>query len=632
MTPERNNTPHDTESRDQLHAPLATFDLAATLKEIRSNEKWKKGERSAKTLMKDHRHRITLVALHKGATVASHQANGSISVQMIEGKMKFITPMRTVLLQQGEVLTLQSKIRHSMEAPEDAAFLLTLALEGDEPQHPVVSGEDGTVPARADHDGVPAGNAGVKEVPRAGKPVSAPHDGMEQRRLLPPDGRPVKSLQEYEAAGGLKGLRRALAMQPDAIIEEIMQSGLRGRGGAGFPTGLKWASVLNSGRGKRYACCNGAEGEPGTYKDRYLLLANPYLTLEGLAIAAYTVGAERVFFCVKRSFRQVSERLRQAIDEFHRSGIFPKGKEINIELVLGPEEYLFGEEKALLEVIEGNLPLPRWLAPYIEGLFRQPLQDNPTLVNNVETLANVALILRNGSDWFRQSGTPDSPGTMIFTVCGDVERAGCYELPLGTSMRDLIENSAGGVRDGHSLKAIFPGVSNGVLTPGHLDVPLDFDAMKGVGSGLGSGGFIVHDDTTCIVKAAALFSRFLYVESCGQCPPCKFSSGEITEHLNRLEAGNGTNQDLETILARCGTVDQGNRCALPTGEHRLIESLVNLYSEEFRAHCGKQCRYPRALRLPKLVDYDAERQVFTYDEHQQFKQPDWSYARADVTA
>ncbi|HEY6951559.1 MAG TPA: NADH-ubiquinone oxidoreductase-F iron-sulfur binding region domain-containing protein, partial [Bacteroidota bacterium] len=581
---------------------------------------WRKGDRSAKTLIKDHRQRITLVALHGGTKVASHQANGSISVQMLEGKMKFSTPLRTVTLEKGQILTLQSKIQHSMVAVEECTFLLTLSLDGEEPLHPAVAGQVAT-PAPVEPVGVHRKDA--KRVERVVR---------EERRLLPVDGKPINSLQEYEASGGLTGLRRALGMSPDQIIDELKQSGLRGRGGAGFTTGVKWASVVGSGRGKRYACCNGAEGEPGTFKDRYLLRMNPYRTLEGLAIAAHAVNAERVFICIKRSFGQVAERLRKAIDEFHKARLFPKGHDLNIELVLGPEEYLFGEEKALLEVVEGNLPLPRWLAPYIEGLFRHPLEDNPTLVNNAETLANVALIMQNGPDWFRQTGTVDSPGTMIFTVCGDVERAGCFELPLGTSMRDLIENAAGGVRKGHSLKAIFPGVSNGVLTPGHLDVPLDFDSMRAIGSGLGSGGFIVYDDSACMVKAAALVSRFLYVESCGQCPPCKFSSGEITEHLNLLVEGKGTQSDIDTILARCGTVDQGNRCALPTGEHLVIESLIGRFSEEFQSHCSSACALTRELKIPKIVDFDEQAHTFTYDDHQQFKQPDWSYMKTDSFA
>lgn len=615
---------------DQPSSAVSTFDLKNILAEIKAHEAWQKGERSAKTLIQDHRQRIALVALHGGTIVAPHQANGPISIQMIEGKMKFITPLRTVVLEGGQILTIQSKIQHSMEASEDSAFLLTLMLEGNDGPHPAIAKQIIAPQAIEAEKSILQTESKLQNSAGAASAkgrVTLKRTVQEHRRLLPADGKPIESLKQYEAEGGLTAVRRVLGLPQEQIIEEIKRSGLRGRGGAGFPAGIKWASVLSDGRGKRYVCCNGAEGEPGTFKDRYLLRMNPYQTLEGLAIAAYTVGAERAFFCIKRSFRQVTERLRKAIEEFHNANLFPQGHEVKIELVLGPEEYLFGEEKALLEVVEGSLPMPRWLAPYIEGLFRQPLQDNPTLVNNVETLANVTYVLGNGADKFRQVGTMDSPGTMIFTVCGDVERAGCYELPLGTSLRDLVDGLAGGVRNGHILKAVFPGVSNGVLTPDHLDVALDFDSLRAIGSGLGSGGFIVYDDTACIVRTAALFSRFLHVESCGQCPPCKYSSGEITEHLNRLAEGKGTRADIETILGRCATVDQGNRCALPVGEHLLIESLVSRFSDEFHSHCQSPCTLTRELSLPKLTDFDIETHTFTYDGHQQFKQPDWSYLR-----
>lgn len=620
---------------DQPNSAVSMFDLKDILAEIKGQEAWQKGDRSAKTLIKDHRQRITLVALRGGTSVAPHQANGPISIQMIEGTAKFITPTRTVALEEGQVLTIQSKIQHSMATSEDSAFLLTLMLEGDDEPHPAI-GKLITAPkaieARKSAQQLGAHFQDSGGAARARGAVTPERAVKEHRRLLPADGKPVESLTQYEAEGGLTAIRRILGLPKVQIIEEIKRSGLRGRGGAGFPTGIKWTSVLSGGRGKRYVCCNGAEGEPGTFKDRYLLRMNPYLALEGLAIAAYTVGAERAFFCIKRSFRQVTERLRKAIEEFNERQVFPPGNEVKIELVLGPEEYLFGEEKALLEVVEGNLPMPRWLAPYIEGLFRQPLQDNPTLVNNVETLANVTYVLANGTDKFRQVGTVDSPGTMIFTICGDVRQAGCYELPLGTTLSDLVDVLAGGVREGRTLKAVFSGVSNGVLTPDQLDVPMDFDSLRAVGSGLGSGGFIVYDDTTCMVETAALFSRFLHVESCGQCPPCKYSSREITEHLKRLADGKGTQTDIETILARCATVDQGNRCALPVGERLVIESILRRFSDEFRSHCRSQCLLSREVRLPKITDFDVETHIFSYDEHQRFKQPDWSYVKPNSVA
>jgi len=453
-------------------------------------------------------------------------------------------------------------------------------------------------------------------------PAARPEVGsQEHRRLLPADGRPIASLAEYERVGGLAALRHAHHLNRDQVIGEISRSGLRGRGGAGFPTGSKWSAVLE-GSGARYVCCNGAEGEPGTFKDRWLLYLNPYQVIEGLLIAAQTVGAPRAFFCIKRSFAREIERVRVAVEEFRALGLT---SDVDVQLVLGPEEYLFGEEKALLEVVEGNLPLPRVLPPYLEGLFRTATDRNPALVNNVETLANIPHILRNGADWFRRVGTADSPGTMIFTVCGDVMHQGCYELALGTPLRALIEHFGGGVSPGRRLKAIFPGCSNGVLTPADFDAPMDFGGMTAAGSGLGSAGFIVYDDTACIVAAALALSRFLYVESCNQCPPCKFGTGEITAYLERLENGVGSGFDMETALARTHIVARGNRCALPVGERVMIQSVIGRFADEFRAHFNTHCPLPRKLPIPKLVSYDPQHHLFTYDERQARKQPDWTY-------
>jgi NADH-quinone oxidoreductase subunit F len=286
---------------------------------------------------------------------------------------------------------------------------------------------------------------------------------------------------------------------------------------------------------------------------------------------------------------------------------------VPVELVTGPDRYLFGEEKALLEVIEGGEPLPRVLPPYQVGLFARPGSPNPTAMNNVETLANVPPILRRGPDWFRTMGTASSPGTMVFTVSGDVRRPGVYELPLGVPLRVLIESFAGGPHEGRSMKAVVPGASNTMLVDEQLDAPLDFDSMRAIGSGLGSGGFVVYDDSACIVAVTLLFARFLAVESCGQCPPCKLGSGEIADRLERIERGAGSGSDLEVILARCRSVTGGQRCALPTGASLLAQSAIHLFPEEFRAHLGATCPRPRELLLPRFVDFDEDAGRFVYD-------------------
>ena len=236
-----------------------------------------------------------------------------------------------------------------------------------------------------------------------------------------------------------------------------------------------------------------------------------------------------------------------------------------IDLVLGPDLYLFGEETGLEEVIEGRLPLPRIARPFMLGLFAKPPEDNPTLVNNVETLANVAHILSDGPDWLRANGTDRSPGTMVFTVCGDVWREGVFELPLGTPLRHLVEELAGGPPDGRSLKAIFPGASNTVLAPGELDVPMDLDSLRAVGSGLGAAGFAVFDDSACMVKAAQLYSRFLSIEWCGQCPACKF--GPVRSRRSSEDrGGRASEQDVETILMRARASTDGQTVRAPDGE------------------------------------------------------------------
>ena len=436
-------------------------------------------------------------------------------------------------------------------------------------------------------------------------------------------GDPVSSVDEYLARGGGRGLAAAWALPPDDVIELVRRSGLRGRGGAGFPTGIKWRTVREDPCPTKYVVCNAAEGEPGTFKDRWLIRANPFLVVEGLGIAAYAVGAERAFIGIKAGFGPEVARLTAAMEEMAEHDLVGP---VPVELIQGPDEYLFGEEKALLEVIEGNDPLPRIVPPWMEGLFRRPGSPNPTVANNVETLANVPLILDRGPEWFRSFGTEDSPGTMLFTLSGDVRHPGVYELPLGHPLRDLVEGVGGGAPEGRRLKAVFPGASNTIISPEQLDTPLSFDTMGAVGTGLGSGGFVVYDDSACIVRATLAFSRFLYVESCGQCPACKHGTGAITDLLERIDRGEGSEGDVETILARALTVTDAQRCALPTGETLVAQSAIQVYGSEFAEHLGRACPRPRDLPVPKIVDFDVAAGGFRFDDRYRLKQPDWTYA------
>lgn len=434
-----------------------------------------------------------------------------------------------------------------------------------------------------------------------------------------------ESLDAYRAPGGLHGLEAALALPPEDVIGIVAESGLRGRGGGGFPTGEKWLAIREVGTGERYVVCNAAEGEPATFKDRHLLRTNPYQVLEGLLIAAYAIGAAGAYIGLKEAFAPESSALVRAAQEMHDAGV---ADPVPVEIVYGPDLYLFGEETGLLEVIEGRPPLPRSHRPYMEGLFAQPPAENPTLVNNVETLANVPHILREGPDWLRASGTDRSPGTMVFTVTGDVEREGVFELPLGTPLRALVEDVAGGMLAGGTLKAIVPGASATALVASQLDVPLDFEAMADAGSGLGSGGFAVYDDSTCAVQLASLYSRFLWIESCGQCPPCKFGSGEITAHLDRIERGHGDAGDVGLMLARAKTVTDGQKCALPTGESLLMQSLLQTFTREFEDHETPCERHRDGLLPPKIVAFDDDAGRFRYDQDYASKGADWTFAPA----
>ena len=453
--------------------------------------------------------------------------------------------------------------------------------------------------------------------------------------LLPEQ--PMTSLDEYLAGDGGLGLARAQELGPAGTIDELSRSGLRGRGGAGFPTGRKWAGVAGQAGSHHYVVCNAAEGEPGTFKDRALMRANPYQLVEGIIIAAFAVGADEAFIGLKASFELEVEALTRAVGEMQEAGIC---RDCALTIVQGPEEYLFGEETALLEVIEGGGPLPRLLRPFEHGLFAggpqagweaKPLrpghtrdESNPTLVNNAETLSNVPHILFRGADWFRSMGTAESPGTVVTTVVGDVVAPDVGEVELGTPLRAVIDAVGSGVGPGRRVKAVFSGVAGPVVTADHLDVPLSYEGFQAVGSGMGAAGFIVYDDTACMVEVARQFSRFLYVESCGQCPPCKTGTGEITARLERLEAGAGDTSDLDGVHAWLAKVTDANRCYLGTEEQVMVASILRAFPDEFVEHMELgRCPRPRPLVLPKLVDLGDGQAV--YDLRQHFKRPDWTY-------
>jgi NADH-quinone oxidoreductase subunit F len=472
------------------------------------------------------------------------------------------------------------------------------------------------------------------------RPVEMGTMNGDSSRLLP--SIPMGSLDDYLAVGGGRALPAARERGAAWVLEQLERSGLRGRGGAGFPTFTKWRSVAAGGQelGDRFVVANGAEGEPGTFKDRPLMRANPYQVIEGLSVAATVVRAREAFIGVKATFAPEIEALERALREMSAAGLVCDAP---ISLVGGPEEYLLGEETALLEVIEGNDPMPRWLPPYVHGLFATTPQEgwsagtgpaandpgrtgsNPTLVNNVETLANVPLILTRGADWYRTIGTRFTKGPMICTVVGDVAHAGFGEIEPGTSLRDLINRLGGGPTPGRSIKAVLSGFSNPVLTAADLDAPVSYEGLEAAGAGLGSAGFIVFDDTRSMLSVARMVSRFLYVESCGQCRACKYGTGEITRHLDTLATHSEDSRDIEIIGRRLRDVTNQNRCFLGEEEQRVISSLLREFPQDFSPEIANLAAL-EALPVPKVVDIRSG--IATYDETQQRKQPDWTYAPA----
>jgi len=437
--------------------------------------------------------------------------------------------------------------------------------------------------------------------------------------------RPVADLDEYLATddGGL-GLARAVELGPEATIDAVARSGLRGRGGGGFPTGRKWQSVAAAGPGRRFVVCNAAEGEPSTFKDRALLRANPYQMLEGVLIAGFAIGAESVYIALKERFARERDRVTTAAAEMQAAGIC---SDCEITVVAGPDDYLYGEEKAMLEVIEGRAPLPRLFPPYEHGLFATDIvtgwepggdrragatvQANPTLVNNVETLSNVPHVLARGPSWFRSRGTVESPGTLVCTVVGDVVAPDVGEIELGTPLGDVIDAVGSGLPRGRTVKAVLPGVAAPIVTD--LTVPVSYEGFEQAGSAMGAGGYQVLDDTACLVRVALETSRFLAAESCGQCPPCKVGSTEITNHLERIEHGDGDAGDVDAIVHWLDRVSDGNRCYLAVQERLVVGSIMSAFALEVDEHlAGRGCPRPRSIPVPRLRDLSGG--VATYAE------------------
>lgn len=448
-----------------------------------------------------------------------------------------------------------------------------------------------------------------------------------KHHLLPEEA--YGSYRSYLSKVGFSAVRKAQTLLPAGIIGRLKASGLRGRGGAGFPTGIKWETLANHPCATRYVVCNAAEGEPGTFKDRWLIRKNPYAVIEGLLIAAHAIGAKAAYIAIKQSFLPEIQQFRRALSEMSGDVFLP------VTITEGPDEYLFGEEKALLNVIEGEGPFPRPIEqpPYEWGLFATPTCSNPALVNNAETLAHVSTILRHGPDSFRRLGTEDTPGTLLFTLSGDVARPGIYEREAGILLDHLLNEDGGGPLRGRRFKAVLSGVSSAAVLSKDFSTPCDFRSFKAIGAGLGSAGFIVIDDAASIPRVTQAVARFLYVESCLQCSACKTGLGAASEAIDEMFTDKATPDDPEKTTIGAKSAPQGNRCYLPVQGSLLIPSLLSSFPEEFEA----LIRNPGDTQslewlIPKMIDFDERRHRFSYDTNQALKQPDWTYASPPKTA
>jgi NADH-quinone oxidoreductase subunit F len=394
------------------------------------------------------------------------------------------------------------------------------------------------------------------------------------------------TLAAYEKAGGYGVWRKILKEKtpPAKIIEALKASALRGRGGAGFPTGLKWSFIRSDVPGQKYVVCNSDEGEPGTCKDRDILLYNPHQLIEGLAIAGYAMGATVAYNYLRGEFYEPFDRVEAALLEARAAGLIGDailGSEVDFELhnVVGAGAYICGEETALLESLEGKKGLPRVKPPFPANYG---LYGKPTTINNTETFASVPVILEKGADWFLGLGKPNNGGTKIFSVSGHVNKPGNYEVPLGMPFKELLA-MAGGVREGRKLKAVIPGGSSMKVLPADImmNLDMDFDSLQGANSGLGSGAVIVMDDTTCMVSVLARISHFYAEESCGQCTPCREGSGWMSRTVARILRGEGIPEDIKTLTRVSRNVEGRTICAFGEAFAWPIQSFVEHFKKEF---------------------------------------------------
>ncbi len=399
-------------------------------------------------------------------------------------------------------------------------------------------------------------------------------------------------LDVYEKNGGYAAVGKALTdMTPESILKEVKSANLRGRGGAGFPAGVKWGFVPKDVDEPKYLCVNADEGEPGTIKDRYIMTHNPHMLIEGIIIASFCVGIHHAFIYIRGEYEHAARRLEQALREAEEKGylgknILKSGFDLDVTVHRGAGAYICGEETALLESLEGKLGRPRVKPPFpaSKGLF-----DCPTVINNVETLSNIPHIILKGGEWFHKLGVDRDGGTRIFGVSGMVNKPGIYELPVGTSLKDLIYSHAGGLPEGRKLKAVIPGgMSAPVLKADEIDISLDSDTLVGAGSMLGSGGVIVIDENTSMLKVLTRIVKFYAHESCGQCTPCRIGTAWINKIVQRMIRGEGKTEDIDEIIRLASLILQKTLCPLGDAAAMPITAIAQKFRDELEENIAEQ--------------------------------------------
>ena len=437
---------------------------------------------------------------------------------------------------------------------------------------------------------IDAGGAGPCECP-----TDVPFFQRQQKIVLENSGRiDPERIEDYIACDGYLALVNAITdMTPQEVIDQMIRSGLRGRGGAGYPTGLKWSTVAKTGEQEKFVICNADEGDPGAFMDRAVLESDPHRVLEGMAIAAYAVGASRGFVYVRAEYPLAVQHLKTAIKQAERLGLL--GNHVcgtrfsfHVDIRLGAGAFVCGEETALIASIEGKRGMPRTRPPYPA---ESGLWDSPTLINNVETFANVAPILRKGAEWFAAIGTAKSKGTKVFALAGRVNNTGLIEVPMGITLREIIHEIGGGIPEGKAYKAVQTGGPSGGCIPAmHLDSPVDYESLARIGSIMGSGGMIVMDETSCMVDVAKYFMEFCKSESCGKCVPCRAGTAQMHAILEKITAGEASAADLDLLEELCDLVKNTSLCGLGQSAANPVITTLHYFRDEYQTHLeGGEC-------------------------------------------